>query len=121
MSLKLESRSSPDAPAPRAKRIGGPILAPSYARAKVVVAHVVREAIAAYASQRQVARAAGVTHRLVGQWCDADGQNGLRLDVALAIAEEGGVECRKVVVQTLREVLAVAERGLPLEGTTRTK
>ncbi|HEX8795436.1 MAG TPA: hypothetical protein VF765_31015 [Polyangiaceae bacterium] len=77
-----------------------------------MTAHIVRSAIAEHASQRQVARAAGVTHRLVQAWCDSDGANGLRLDVALAIAEEGGAAGRAFVVQVLREALAVAEMGL---------
>lgn len=96
----------------RAKKIGGPILATSYARAKAVVAGAVRAAILEHASQREVARVAGVSHRLVQAWCADDASNGLRLDVALAIAEDGGPSCRAVVVDTLRAVLEMAERGL---------
>lgn len=98
--------------AARAKRIGGPITGHAYRRAKTIVAHVVRMAIAEHTTQRDIARAAGVTQRLVQQWIDADGSNGLRLDVALAIAEDGGISGRNVVIQVLREVLAVAEQGL---------
>lgn len=103
---------TPEQDVTRAKRIGGPIAGHTYRRAKSVVAHVVRMAIAEHATQRDIARAAGVTQRLVQQWSDADGSNGLRLDVALALAEDGGISGRNVVVQVLREVLAIAERGL---------
>jgi hypothetical protein len=97
----------------RAKRLTGAAYSGgAYRRAKAVVAHAVRLAITEHASQRDIARAAGVTQRLVQQWIDADGSNGLRLDLALAIAEDGGPSCRNVIVQVLREVLAVAESGL---------
>lgn len=97
----------------RAKRLTGAAYGgPAYRRAKAVVAHAVRLAINEHCSQRDVARAAGVTQRLVQQWIDADGSNGLRLDLALAIAEEGGPSCRNAIIQVLRDVLAVAESGL---------
>lgn len=97
---------------PRAKKVGGPIQAPAFQRAKPIVAAIVRRSIAAHVSQREVARVAGVTHRLVQQWCDPEGCNGLRLDVALAIAEEGGPSCRNMVLDALRDVLAVVESGI---------
>lgn len=98
-------------PAPlvqRAKPLGGPIMAAAYPWAKAVVAGILVEAIRRHSSQRGVARAAGVTHRLVGQWVDPQGSNGLRLDVALAIADDGP-EHRNIVVEALRAVLEVAE------------
>lgn len=97
---------------PRAKKIGGPIGAAAFQRAKPIVAAIVRRSIADHVSQREVARVAGVTHRLVQQWCDPDGCNGLRLDVALAIAEEGGPSCRNMVLDVLRDALAVVESGI---------
>lgn len=104
------------APAPatvqRAKKVGGPIGAPAFQRAKPIVAAIVRRSIAAHVSQREVARVAGVTHRLVQQWCDPEGCNGLRLDVAMAIAEEGGPSCRNMVLDVLRDALAVVESGI---------
>ena len=104
------------APAPatvqRAKTSGGPIAAPAFQRAKPIIAAIVRRSIAAHVSQREVARVAGVTHRLVQQWCDPEGCNGLRLDVALAIAEEGGPSCRNMVLDALRDVIAVVESGI---------
>lgn len=105
--------ASPTTPSvQRAKKVGGPVHAPAYQRAKPIVAAIVRRSIAAHVSQREVARVAGVTHRLVQQWCDPEGCNGLRLDVAMAIAEEGGPSCRNMVIDVLRDVLAVVESGI---------
>jgi hypothetical protein len=93
----------------RAKRVGGPIRATSFAYSKLVVASILRCAIEEHASQRQVAAAAGVSRRLVQQWTSPEGSNGLRLDVAVALAADGGPACRNLVRDALRAVLQVID------------
>lgn len=96
----------------RAKRIGGPFVGSSYRKAKAAVATAIANALRRWSvSQRKLATVAGVDERLVRAWVDPDGSNGLRLDVAMAIALDGDHECRGAVVDLLRSVLALAEGG----------
>lgn len=98
----------------RAKRIGGaPFIGLSYRKAKAAVAGQLADALRRWGiSQRRFASAAGVNQRLVQAWIDAEGANGLRLDVALTVALDGSRECRAAVVDVLRSVLALAEGSL---------
>ena len=92
-----------------AKRIGGPFVGRSYRKAKSLVSAALTDALRRWSvSQRKLATVAGVDERLVRAWVDADGANGLRLDVALSTALDGDHECRGAIVDLLRRVLALA-------------
>ena len=95
----------------RAKRIGGaPFIGKSYRKAKAAVAAALADALHRRGvSQRTLASVAGVDLRLVQAWVDAEGANGLRLDLALTVALDGSRECRAAVVDVLRTMLALVE------------
>lgn len=97
----------------RAKRIGGaPFVAMSYRRCKAAVAESLENALRqAGVSQRMLARVARVDRRLIDSWLDPEGANGLRLDLALTVALDGGEECRSAVVRLLRDLLVLLGDG----------
>lgn len=106
-SAEVPAQSLAPATERRAKRIGGPFLASSYHDAKSLVATTLKAELAARAlSQQRLADAACVSPRLVQAWSRADGANGLRIDLALAVGLDGGAELRAVMVALLRAVLA---------------
>lgn len=102
---------------PRAKRLGS-YSGLSYRRAKDFVARQLGVAMNDNGvTQRDLASAAGDrTHRIVQAWCDPDGSNGLRFDVAIAAAIDGDPEVACAMRDLTREVLAFLEAEVARKG-----